>query len=218
MSILPIKRPGKVVCVGLNYRDHAAEAGMALPQQPILFAKWPTSLVGSCDEIELPLASHQVDYEAELGVVIGRTVRDIDVEHAYDAVAGYVCANDISARDVQLGDGQWTRGKSYDTFCPVGPALVPRAAVPDPHALAIRCMVNGEVVQESNTAEMIFSVPEIIAFASRHTTLEAGDLICTGTPAGVGLAHRPPRWLRDGDEVVVEIDGIGRLRNRVVRR
>ncbi|MBA3428773.1 MAG: fumarylacetoacetate hydrolase family protein [Actinobacteria bacterium] len=215
-SGLPIERPGKIVCVGMNYRDHAAEAGMEVPEQPVLFAKWPNGLIGPGEAIVLPPDPSQVDYEAELGVVIGLRARGLRTEDALDAVAGYVCVNDVSARDLQFADGQWTRGKSLDTFCPVGPRLVPAAEVPDPQRLGIRCRVNGELLQDSSTAQMVFSVAEIVAFVSTWLTLEPGDLIATGTPAGVGFTREPPVYLRPGDEVTVEIDGLGALVNPVV--
>jgi len=214
MAALPIDRPGKIVCVGLNYRDHAAESNAPVPERPLLFAKWATALIGPGAEIVLPPVSDEVDYEAELGVVIGERARGVSVDVALDHVAGYLCVNDVSARDVQMGDGQWTRGKSFDTFCPIGPRLVPADGI-DPQALGIRCVVNGEALQDSTTAEMIFSVAEVIAFASEAITLEPGDLIATGTPAGVGFARNPPIFLRDGDEVTVEIDGVGSLTNPV---
>jgi 2,4-didehydro-3-deoxy-L-rhamnonate hydrolase len=212
---LPIERPGKIVCVGLNYRDHAAESGMDLPTHPLLFSKWPSSLIGPGEEIVLPPISEEVDFEAELGVVIGGEARGVEVADALAVVAGYVCLNDVSARDVQMGDGQWTRGKSFDTFCPVGPKLVPAKEVPDPQSLRVRCLVNGEVMQDSTTAQMIFSVAEIIAFVSEAITLQPGDLIATGTPAGVGFARTPPVFLRDGDEVTVEVERVGSLTNLV---
>jgi 2-keto-4-pentenoate hydratase/2-oxohepta-3-ene-1,7-dioic acid hydratase in catechol pathway len=215
VTALPIERPSKIVCVGLNYRDHAEEQGAELPKAPLLFAKWPSSLVGPGEAIVLPRTSTRVDYEAELGVVIGERVKGVSEDNALEAVLGYLCLNDVSARDFQFGDGQWTRGKSPDTFCPVGPRLVPRDEVPDPQALGIRCLLNGEVMQDSTTANMIFSVAEVIAYASAASTLEPGDLIATGTPAGVGVFRKPPRLLQDGDEVTVEIEGIGALTNPV---
>lgn len=210
-----IPRPGKIVCVGLNYRDHAAEQGAELPEAPLLFAKFPTSLIGPGDAIVIPPVVTKCDYEAELGVVLGATVKQVSKENAFEAVAGYVVANDVSARDLQFGDGQWTRGKSPDTFCPVGP-LVPAADVPDPHALSIRALLNGEVVQDSTTANLVFGIDEVISYASQTATLEAGDLILTGTPAGVGIFRKPPRLLEPGDEITIEIDGIGSLTNPVV--
>jgi 2,4-diketo-3-deoxy-L-fuconate hydrolase len=210
-----IPRPGKIVCVGLNYRDHAEEQGVELPEAPLLFAKFTTSLIGPGDAIVIPPAVTKCDYEAELGVVLGATVKQVSKENALEAVAGYVAANDVSARDLQFGDGQWTRGKSPDTFCPVGP-LVPASEVPDPHALPIRAILNGEVVQESTTANLVFGVDEVISYASQTATLEAGDLILTGTPAGVGIFRKPPRLLQPGDEITIEIDGVGSLTNPVV--
>jgi 2-keto-4-pentenoate hydratase/2-oxohepta-3-ene-1,7-dioic acid hydratase in catechol pathway len=212
--MLTIERPGKIICVGLNYRRHAEEQGVQAPEQPMLFAKWATALTGPGDPIVLPRISTKVDYEAELGVLIGSRVKGVRVENALEAVRGYLCANDVSARDLQRADGQFTRAKSLDTFCPVG-ELVPAAEVPDPQALRIRCLVNGEVLQDSTTADMIFSVAEVIAFVSEAITLEPGDLILTGTPEGVGLFRDPPVFLADGDEVTVEVEGLPSLTNPV---
>jgi 2-keto-4-pentenoate hydratase/2-oxohepta-3-ene-1,7-dioic acid hydratase in catechol pathway len=214
---LAIPRPGKIVCVGLNYRDHAAEGGQDLPKAPLLFAKWPNTLIGDGDPVVLPPESTQVDYEAELGVVIGTKAKRVSERDALDHVEGYICVNDVSARDLQFADGQWTRGKSPDTFCPVGPRLVPREEIGDPQSLAIRCIVNGEALQDSSTAQMIFSVAEIIAYASQVITLEEGDLIATGTPAGVGVFRDPKVLLQDGDEVAVEIEGLGTLTNPITK-
>jgi 2,4-didehydro-3-deoxy-L-rhamnonate hydrolase len=213
--VLPIERPGKIVCVGLNYRDHAAEQGAELPAEPLLFAKWPNALIGPGEPIVIPPLVTKCDYEAELGVVIGARVRGVSKENAFEAVRGYVCANDVSARDLQFSDGQWTRGKSVDTFCPVGP-LVPVEDVPDPHDLRIRAIVSGEVLQDSTTANLIFGVDEVVSHVARTTTLEPGDLILTGTPAGVGVFRDPQRLLRPGDEVTIEIDRVGSLTNPVV--
>jgi 2-keto-4-pentenoate hydratase/2-oxohepta-3-ene-1,7-dioic acid hydratase in catechol pathway len=213
--MLPIEQPGKIVCVGLNYRDHAEEQDVELPQEPLLFAKWPNTLVGPGDPIVIPPLVTKCDYEAELGVVIGTRTQRVSKESAFEAVRGYVCANDVSARDLQFKDGQWTRGKSVDTFCPVGP-LVLVADVPDPHNLRIRAIVSGEVLQDSTTANLIFGVDEIISHVSQTTTLEPGDLILTGTPAGVGFFRDPQRLLEAGDEVTIEIEGVGRLTNPVV--
>jgi len=213
--MIPIERPGKIVCVGLNYRDHAEEQGAELPAAPLFFAKYTTSLIGPGDPIVIPPLVQKCDYEAELGVVLGRTVRNVSRESALEAVAGYVVANDVSARDLQFADGQWTRGKSPDTFCPVGP-LVPAADVPDPHALGIRAILNGETMQDSTTANLIFQLDEIISYASQTSTLEAGDLILTGTPAGVGEFRVPPRLLQPGDTITIQIDGVGELTNPVV--
>jgi 2-keto-4-pentenoate hydratase/2-oxohepta-3-ene-1,7-dioic acid hydratase in catechol pathway len=207
--------PNNVFCVGLNYRDHAQESNAPIPQQPVLFAKWTSALIGPGQNIVLPPDTQEVDYEAELGVVIGRKCRGVSAEKALDYVAGYVCVNDISARDFQRTDGQWVRAKSQDSFGPVGPCLVTRDELTDPQVLGIRCSVNGRILQNSNTREMIFGVRELIAFISRGITLYPGDLISTGTPPGVGFAQKPPVFLHAGDEVVVEIDGIGRLSNPV---
>jgi 2,4-didehydro-3-deoxy-L-rhamnonate hydrolase len=212
---VPIPRPGKIVCVGLNYKDHAEEQGVELPAAPLFFAKYPTALIGPGDPIVIPPVVTKCDYEAELGVVLGATVRSVSKENALEAVAGYLVANDVSARDLQFADGQWTRGKSPDTFCPVGP-LVPAADVPDPHALPIRAILNGETMQDSSTANLIFGIDEIISYASQTSTLEAGDLVLTGTPAGVGVFRDPPRLLQPGDEITIEIDGVGSLTNPVV--
>ena len=214
--MLPIDRPGKIICVGLNYRDHADEQGVEQPRAPILFAKWQNALIGPGEPIVIPPLVTKCDYEAELGVVIGERVRDVSAENALEAVAGYVCVNDVSARDLQFADGQWTRGKSPDTFCPVGPALVPRAEIADPQALAIRAVLNGETVQESTTANMVFGVAAVIAYVTQTVTLEPGDLIATGTPAGVGAFRKPPLFMQPGDEITIEIEGIGSLTNPVV--
>jgi 2-keto-4-pentenoate hydratase/2-oxohepta-3-ene-1,7-dioic acid hydratase in catechol pathway len=214
---LPIARPSKIIAVGLNYRDHAAESKMDLPDRPLLFAKWPNSLIGDGDAIRIPPESAQVDFEAELGVVIGQASRrPVPVSRALDLVAGYICLNDVSARDVQFADGQWTRGKSFDTFCPVGPTLVPASSVPDPQSLRIRCFLNGKTMQDATTADMIFSVAEVIAFISSSIALEPGDVIASGTPPGVGFARTPPVYLAPGDVVTVEIESIGTLTNPVV--
>jgi 2-keto-4-pentenoate hydratase/2-oxohepta-3-ene-1,7-dioic acid hydratase in catechol pathway len=215
--VIPIERPGKIVCVGLNYRDHAEEQGAELPERPLLFAKFPTALIGSGEPIVIPALVTEPDYEAELAVLIGQTVKGASKENALEAVRGYLCANDVTARDLQYGDRQWTRGKSIDTFCPIGPQLVPAAEVPDPHALRIRATVSGEVLQDSTTANLIFGVDELIAFASQAITLQPGDLILTGTPAGVGYFREPKRLLQDGDVVTVEIEGLGELTNPVRR-
>jgi len=213
--VLPIERPGKIVCVGLNYRAHAEEQGAKLPERPLLFAKWPTALAGPGDAIPLPAITQAVDYEGELAVVIGVRCKEIPVEGALEAVRGYLCANDVTARDLQRADRQFTRSKSLDGFCPVGPELVPAADVGDPQALRLRTLVNGEVRQDSSTADMIFGVAELIAFVSEAITLEPGDLLLTGTPSGVGVFRDPPLFLADGDEVTVEIERVGSLTNPV---
>jgi 2-keto-4-pentenoate hydratase/2-oxohepta-3-ene-1,7-dioic acid hydratase in catechol pathway len=213
--MLPIDRPGKIVCVGLNYRDHAEEQGVDLPTAPLLFAKWQNTLIGPGEPIVIPPIVTKCDYEAELGVVIGSRVRDASAENALEAVAGYICVNDVSARDLQFADGQWTRGKSPDTFCPVGPRLVSRDEIPDPQNLAVRAVLNGETKQESTTANMVFGVAELIAYITQTITLEPGDLIATGTPAGVGAFRKPPVFMQPGDEITIEIEGLGSLTNPV---
>jgi 2,4-didehydro-3-deoxy-L-rhamnonate hydrolase len=210
-----IALPQKIVCVGLNYRDHAEEQGTELPERPLLFAKWPNTLIASGDPIRLPSISQKVDYEAELGVVIGARASGVTAADALSHVQGYVVANDVSGRDLQFSDGQWVRGKSLDTFLPVSD-LVPASAVPDPQALWIRAILNGEVMQDSNTSNMIFGVAEIVSFVSQAITLEPGDLIITGTPAGVGAFRDPPVWMKPGDEITIEIDGVGSITNPVV--
>ena len=213
--MLPIERPGKIVCVGLNYRAHAEEQGAQLPERPMLFAKWPTALAGPGDAIVLPPITAQVDYEGELAVVIGSRVKGVSVQNALEAVRGYMCANDVTARDLQRADRQFTRSKSLDGFCPIGPHFVPAAEVGDPQALRLRTLVNGEVRQDSSTSDMIFGVAELIAFVSEAITLEPGDLLLTGTPSGVGVFREPPVFLREGDEVTVEIERVGALTNPV---
>lgn len=212
----PIPDPEKFICLGLNYRDHAAEANMEAPPAPILFSKFRNSLTGPNDPIVLPGVSEKIDYEAELGVVIGPRTKDVSEAEALSRVAGYTIVNDVSARDLQMQTGQWLAGKALDTFAPCGPALVTADEIPDPQRLAVRTRVNDEVVQDASTAEMIFSVAETVAFLSSLMTLEPGDLIATGTPAGVGFARKPPLWLKDGDVVEIEIEGLGALRNPVV--
>jgi 2-keto-4-pentenoate hydratase/2-oxohepta-3-ene-1,7-dioic acid hydratase in catechol pathway len=209
-----IATPQKIVCVGLNYRDHAEEQGVDLPERPLLFAKWPNTLIGDGEPIRIPSITENVDYEAELGVVVGRRASRVAVDDALDHVAGYVVANDVSARDLQFSDGQWVRGKSLDSFLPVSD-LVPAAEVPDPQALPIRAILNGEVMQDSSTSNMIFGVAEIVSFVSQAVTLEPDDLIITGTPAGVGAFREPRVWLKPGDEITIEIDGVGAITSPV---
>jgi 2,4-diketo-3-deoxy-L-fuconate hydrolase len=212
----PVARPQKVICIGLNYEDHAAETGAAIPEKPIVFAKYANSIIGPGEAIRIPPITQQPDYEAELAVVIGRTARNVSEAEALDHVFGYANANDVSARDVQLGEGgQWTRGKAIDTFCPLGPYIVTRDEVPDPQNLSVRCILNGDVVQDGHTSKMIFSVAELVAFLSTGMTLVPGDIIITGTPPGVGMARDPQLWLKDGDEVSVEIENLGTLTNPV---
>lgn len=210
----PVRAPEKIVAIGLNYAEHAAEGGHDVPKDPVVFAKFPSSLIGHGDVVEWdPAITSQVDYEAELAVVIGTAARRVSEADALGHVLGYTCLNDVSARDLQRDDGQWVRAKSLDTFCPMGPWLVTPDEIPDPQALTLRCRVSGQVRQEAGTADMIFPVRELIARLSRAFTLRPGDVIATGTPPGVGAASTPPRLLRDGDVVEVEIDGIGTLRN-----
>jgi 2-keto-4-pentenoate hydratase/2-oxohepta-3-ene-1,7-dioic acid hydratase in catechol pathway len=212
--LAPVPRPGKVVAIGRNYREHAAEEGVDPPTAPLIFAKWPSSVIGPGADIRWdPALTSQVDYEAELGVVIGRRARHVSEDQALDYVLGYTCVDDVSARDLQFGDGQWVRGKSLDTFCPIGPWIVTTDEIPDPQQLAIRCLVGDEVVQDAHTTQMFFSVAEIVSYCSRSFTLEPGDVIATGTPSGVGAFRKPPRFLGEGDRVTVEIDDIGRLEN-----
>lgn len=212
----PIEPTAKIICAGLNYGDHAEETHASPPDEPLIFAKLPNSLIGPNESIVIPDLTDEVDFEAELGVVIGRRARNVDPSEAKAHVFGYTCVNDVSARDLQLADGQWTRGKSLDTFCPVGPWVVTADEIPDPQALGIRCLLNDEVMQDSSTERMIFGVDALISFVSRGVTLEPGDLVVTGTPAGVGFTRKPPRYLTHGDVVRVEIEHIGSLESRVV--
>jgi 2-keto-4-pentenoate hydratase/2-oxohepta-3-ene-1,7-dioic acid hydratase in catechol pathway len=208
--------PGKIVAIGLNYLDHIRETGAEPPERPLVFAKFPSSVIGPEAPIELPLElAERVDWEVELGVVIGRRARGVAAGDALDHVFGYTVGNDVSARDLQFSDGQWVRGKSLDTFCPLGPVVVTADEVHDPQALGLRCRVNGEVVQDATTADMVFGVAELIAFCSRSFTLEPGDVLLTGTPWGCGEFMDPRRSLAPGDVVECEIDGIGTLRNPV---
>ena len=214
----PVPNPQKVICIGLNYRDHAIESGVPIPEEPVIFAKFPSSLVANGDDIVLPSVSTQVDYEAELVVVIGKGGRHIPREQAMEAVGGYMVGHDVSARDWQLNKPgkQWISGKTFDTFAPTGPELVGTDEVADPHALGIRLRLNGETLQDSSTAQLIFRIDELIAYLSQVVTLVPGDLIFTGTPPGVGMARKPPIFLKPGDVVEVEIDGLGLLKNPVV--
>ena len=212
--LAPVPNPPKVVALGLNYMDHCRELNIEPPKEPIIFAKFPSAVVGPGAAIRWdPALTQQVDYEAELAVVMGRTARRVSAAEALDYVAGYTMCNDVSARNLQFGDGQWVRGKSLDTFCPLGPWLVTRDEVPDPHDLAIRCTVNGDVLQDSTTAEVIFRVDRLIEFISRAFSLLPGDVIATGTPDGVGVFRSPQIFLKDGDVVTVEIEGLGQLTN-----
>lgn len=213
----PLSRPEKIVCIGLNYRAHAVEAGMPIPAEPVVFLKAPSSLSGPCDPVILPANSSKCDWEVELGVVIGRTAKKIPASAALDHVLGYCIVNDVSERSFQLErGGQWTKGKSADTFCPVGPYIVTRDEIANPQALQLRCEVSGRTAQNSNTSDMIFSVAEVISYLSLFMTLEPGDLICTGTPQGVGHGNKPPIYLKDGDIMTLSIEGLGEQRQPVL--
>ncbi|MAG56398.1 MAG: fumarylacetoacetate hydrolase [Planctomycetes bacterium] len=217
LLVAPVPRPGKVICIGLNYRDHAIESGMDIPESPVVFSKFPTSVIGPGGPVVLPDGSQEVDYEAELAVVIGRRVSRITIDVAYDAVLGYMNFNDVSARDFQFKDGQWQRGKSCDTFAPMGTYIATKDEIPDPHSLRIRLRLNGETLQDSNTNQLIFGIPQLVSFLSQTITLEPGDVIATGTPPGVGFARKPPIYIQDGDRMEVEIDGLGILENPVTK-
>jgi 2-keto-4-pentenoate hydratase/2-oxohepta-3-ene-1,7-dioic acid hydratase in catechol pathway len=208
----------KLICIGVNYRRHAEEAGIPIPTVPVVFGKFANSLNSDGANVFLPPVDHKYDYEAELAVVIGREARDVTEVDALEYVGGYCCANDLTARGAQLTTSQWVAGKMLDGFLPLGPFLVTADEIPDPQNLTINCWVNGARKQHSSTADMIFSVAAIVAFVSRHATLKPGDVIATGTPEGVLLGEKEPRWLKAGDEVSVEIEGLGRLTNRLVAR
>jgi len=212
----PIPRPPKIVCIGLNYRDHAAETRMPIPEVPTVFSKYPTAVTGPGQPIVLPGNSAKPDYEAEFVAVIGKRGRHVRAAQWREYVFGYAMMNDVSARDFQMATSQWMMGKTFDTFAPFGPAIVTADEVPDPQNLEISLTLNGEVMQHSNTSRMIFQVPRLVEFLSSVFTLEPGDIIATGTPAGVGFARKPPRWLRPGDEVTVSVEGLGELTNPVV--
>lgn len=212
----PVPDPDKIICVGVNYADHASEAGLAQTEVPLFFAKFRNSLTGPTSPIVMPTVSSQIDYEGELAVIIGARCKSVSESEALQYVAGYTLMNDVSARDLQMQTSQYMAGKALDTFAPMGPGMVLAADIPDPQALTLTTRVNGQVVQHASTATMIFSVAKIVAFLTSIMTLEAGDIIATGTPAGVGFKRTPPLFLRDGDIVEVEIEGIGQLRNPVV--
>lgn len=219
VTLEPPLQPGKIIAIGLNYADHAKETGREeLPKAPLIFAKLPSAVIGPNEAITWKDSiTKEVDWEAELAVVIGRRAKDVTEEDAYKYVFGYTCANDVSARDLQLTfDSQWTRGKGLDTFCPLGPVLTTRDEIPDPHVLSIQTDVNGERMQDGTTADLIFKIPYLISYCSQMFTLEPGDVILTGTPAGVGRAKTPPRYLQNGDTVTVRIEGIGELTNGCV--
>jgi 5-carboxymethyl-2-hydroxymuconate isomerase len=217
--VLAPLRPASVIAIGLNYLDHIRESGMERPQRPLVFSKLRSSVIGPDDPIRIPLElTQQVDWEVELAVVMGAAATDVSEDDALDHVFGYTVANDVSARDLQFSDGQWIRGKSLDTFCPLGPAVVTPDELGDPQTLALRTRVNGETVQDSSTAEMLFGVRALIAFCSRSFTLLPGDVLLTGTPWGCGAFMTPPRFLAPGDVVETEVEGIGTLRNPVSAR
>ena len=212
----PVLRPEKIICIGLNYRDHAAESKMEIPKEPVFFNKYNNALVGAAGPIVLPANSSQVDYEAELAVVLGKKARHVEAGEAMEHVGGYTLMHDVSARDWQFRTGQWVSGKTFDTFGPCGPVLVTPDEVPDPHALDIRLTLNGRVMQQSNTANLIFNVPTLISYLSQMLTLQPGDIISTGTPPGVGFARRPPVFLQDGDVVEIFVERVGTMRHACV--
>ncbi|MFX1369542.1 MAG: fumarylacetoacetate hydrolase family protein [Promethearchaeota archaeon] len=212
----PISRPGKIVALGLNYRDHADETGMEVPEFPVIFAKFPSSVMGPDDEIPIPKVTKKLDWEVELGVVIGRTCKNVLEEAALDYIAGYTILHDLSARDLQKGDGQWIRGKSLDGLCPLGPCIVTKDELGDASGLKMQTRVNGVIKQDSNTSNLIFGVRQIVSYLSQSFTLEPGDIIATGTPSGVGFARSPPEFLSLGDEVELYIEKIGYLRNKII--
>src|SRR5438876_1120927 len=214
--LAPILHPPKIICVGLNYRDHAIESNMEIPKVPTIFSKYSTAVIGPGDAIRLPRLSTKPDYEAEMAVIIGKGGRYIPGAKWQEHVFGYTLLNDVSARDFQMATSQWMIGKTFDTFGPMGPHLVSADEIADPHALDISLRINGEVLQQSNTRQLIFKIPELIAFLSSVVTLEPGDVVSTGTPAGVGFARKPPRFLQPGDDVVITVDQVGELRNPVV--
>lgn len=213
--LAPIPRPPKLICVGLNYRDHAAEARQEIPKVPTIFAKFSNVVIGPGQAIVLPRNSRKPDYEAEFAFVIGTGGRHIPSYEWQQHVFGYTAFNDVSARDFQMATSQWMIGKTFDTFAPMGPCLVSADEIADPHALDISLRIGGETLQHSNTRELIFKIPDLVAYLSSVVTLEPGDVVATGTPAGVGFARTPPRYLQPGEEVIVSIEGIGELRNPV---
>ena len=214
--LAPIPHPSRIFCIGLNYRDHAVESKMEIPKVPTVFVKLPSAVIGDREPVRIPSLTRQPDYEVELAVVIGKGGRNIAREDWQDHIFGYTILNDVSARDVQLATSQWTMGKSFDTFCPIGPAIVTADEISDPHQLEIRLSIGGELLQHSNTRELIFKAPDLIAYISSITALQPGDIISTGTPAGVGLGRTPQRWLQPGETMTAEIEHIGELVNPVV--
>jgi 2-keto-4-pentenoate hydratase/2-oxohepta-3-ene-1,7-dioic acid hydratase in catechol pathway len=216
VRLLAPVRPSRIFCVGLNYRDHAVESKMEIPKVPTIFLKLTSAVIGPEEPVRIPSLTQQPDYEVEFAIVIGKPGRNIARENWREHVFGYTILNDVSARDVQLATSQWTLGKSFDTFCPIGPAVVTGDEISDPHNLNIQLSIGGEVLQHSNTRELIFKAPELISYLSSITELESGDIISTGTPAGVGLGRNPQRWLQPGETMVAEVQGLGQLVNPVV--
>jgi 2-keto-4-pentenoate hydratase/2-oxohepta-3-ene-1,7-dioic acid hydratase in catechol pathway len=212
----PLLHPQRIFCVGLNYQDHATESKMVVQAVPTIFMKLPSAITGPDSDIVLPTNSTQPDYEAELAVVIGRSARNVTRDNWRQYVFGYTILNDVSARDVQLATSQWTLGKSFPTFCPMGPCVVTADELKDPHSLNVRLTIDGETMQQANTRDLIFDIPAVLGYISAIVPLEPGDIVSTGTPQGVGLGRTPPRWMRPGEEVVIEISGIGRLVNKTV--
>jgi 2-keto-4-pentenoate hydratase/2-oxohepta-3-ene-1,7-dioic acid hydratase in catechol pathway len=212
----PVPKPNKLICIGLNYREHAIESNMAIPEVPTVFSKFATAIVGPEDSVVLPSITQQPDYEAEFAFIVGKGGRNIPESEWRNHVFGYTIVNDVSARDLQLRVSQWLMGKSFDTFAPMGPAITTADEIADPHTLDIRMTINGEVLQNSNTSELIFNLPALVAYLSSVFTLEPGDVVATGTPSGVGMGRNPKRWLRPGDEMTVFVQGLGELRNRCV--
>lgn len=216
--LAPIGNPSKIVALGLNYQDHVLELGLQTPKRPTVFCKFPSSIIGTEENICWPEdLTAQVDFEAELAFIIGKEAKNVNEEDAFDYIAGYTNCHDVSARDIQLAPGdQWIRGKSLDTFCPLGPYLVTKDEVVNPHNLDIKCIINGEIKQNSNTKNLIFNIPFLVSFLSRSFTLYPGDVVITGTPGGVGLSRKPPLFLKHGDECIVEVEGMGKLINKCV--
>jgi 2-keto-4-pentenoate hydratase/2-oxohepta-3-ene-1,7-dioic acid hydratase in catechol pathway len=214
--LAPIPQPPRIFCIGLNYRDHAVESKMEIPKVPTVFLKLPSAVIGPEEAVRIPALTKQPDYEVEFAIVIGKAGRNIPKENWLEHVFGYTILNDVSARDIQLATSQWILGKSFDTFCPIGPAIVTKDEVPDPHNLNIQLSIGSEVLQHSNTRELIFKSPELIAHISSVVQLEPGDIISTGTPAGVGLGRNPQRWLQPGETMIAELEKLGQLINPVV--
>jgi len=212
----PVLNPGKIICIGLNYRDHCAEQGVKIPKVPIIFSKFSTAVIGHNDFVVKPSLTEKLDYEAELAFVIGKEGRWINKKDWLEYVAGYTIMNDISARDIQFSDGQWVRGKTFDTFAPIGPYIVTTDEIKDPHNLVIQLTLNGKIMQNSNTSNLIFGIPHLVSFLSNVMTLKPGDIVTTGTPPGVGIFRKPPVLLKHSDQIEIYIEKIGKLRNIVI--